>query len=432
MNVRELPPLQPLCDRHKHVVLLWDERIEGRALLGVGAKRSLLVASPTPGSWDSWNAFVEETQRREAWAFGWLGYDLHKSLGLAEPQERLPATPPHPGGWPLMCWWEPEVVVEWATGSTTPRLTTGEGALAQEVMRCLTSPRAEEQPTGRADAKAWHPLEPCWSEETYTSKFHQVHDALQRGDIYEMNLCMPWSGRAPGEASWSIFERLASQTRAPHTAYVQAGSWRTMCASPERFLAKRGRTLHSQPIKGTVKRGQTPEEDDALKHALATSEKEQAENVMIVDLVRNDLSRVAKPASVQVDELFGVHSFATVHQLISTVSCELRDDASLLDVMRATFPMGSMTGAPKESAVRHIAALEGQGRGIYSGCLGYQTPEGDFDLNVVIRTMLQDQSSGAIHATVGGAITLLADGNQEHEECLLKARALRECLRHEG
>ena len=153
---------------------------------------------------------------------------------------------------------------------------------------------------------------------------------------------------------------------------------------------------------------------------------------MIVDLVRNDLSRVAKPASVQVDELFGVHSFATVHQLISTVSCELRDDTSLLDIMRATFPMGSMTGAPKESAVRHIAALEGQGRGIYSGCLGYQTPEGDFDLNVVIRTMLQNQSTGAIHATVGGAITLLADGNQEHEECLLKARALRECLRHEG
>ena len=428
MNVRELPPLQPLCDRHKHVVLLWDERIEGRALLGVGAKRSLLVASPTPGSWDSWNAFVEETQRREAWAFGWLGYDLHESLDLAESHERLPASPPHPGGWPLMCWWEPEVVVEWAAGSMTPHLATGEGALAQEVMQFLTSPRAAEQVADRTDAEAWHPLEPCWSEEAYTSKFRQVQDALQRGDIYEMNLCMPWSGYAPGEASWSIFERLASHTRAPHTAYVQSGPWRTMCASPERFLAKRGRTLHSQPIKGTVKRGQTPEEDDALKYALATSEKEQAENVMIVDLVRNDLSRVAAADSVCVDELFGIHTFSTVHQMISSVSCTLAEGVTPLDIMQATFPMGSMTGAPKLSAMRHIAAMEEAGRGVYSGALGYVAPNGDWDLNVVIRSLMHHGETGRVDATFGGAITLLADAQEEYQECLLKAEALRQCL----
>ena len=140
---------------------------------------------------------------------------------------------------------------------------------------------------------------------------------------------------------------------------MQAGPWRTLCASPERFLAKRGSTLHSQPIKGTVKRGANDAEDDALRDALANSEKEQAENVMIVDLVRNDLSRVAERDSVTVDELFGIHSFATVHQMISSVSCTLRPDASPLDIMRATFPMGSMTGAPKLSAMKHIAQLEG-------------------------------------------------------------------------
>ena len=239
---------------------------------------------------------------------------------------------------------------------------------------------------------------------------------------------MPWSGRAPGEASWSIFERLASQTRAPHTAYVQAGSWRTMCASPERFLAKRGRTLHSQPIKGTVKRGQTPEEDDALKHALATSEKEQAENVMIVDLVRNDLSRVAAADSVNVDELFGIHTFSTVHQMISSISCTLAEGITPLDIMRATFPMGSMTGAPKLSAMRHIAALEEAGRGVYSGALGYVAPDGDWDLNVVIRSLMHHAETSRVDATFGGAITLLADAQEEYQECLLKAEALRQCL----
>ena len=430
MNVRDLPPLQPLCDRHTHVILLWDERIEGRALLGVGAKRSFLVASPTPGSWDSWNAFVEETQQREAWTFGWLGYDMHESLDLAEAHERLPAIPPHPGGWPLMCWWEPEVVVEWTAGSMTPNLVAGTGALAEEVIQSLTA-SPQETPTNHVTGAAledWQPLEPCWSEDTYKAKFDRIHEALQRGDIYEMNLCMPWSGRAPGEASWSIFERLASHTRAPHTAYVQAGPWRSMCASPERFLAKRGRTLHSQPIKGTVKRGQTPEEDDALKHALATSEKEQAENVMIVDLVRNDLSRVAAPDSVNVDELFGIHTFSTVHQMISSVSCTLADGVTPLDIMRATFPMGSMTGAPKLSAMRHIAALEETGRGVYSGAIGYVAPDGDWDLNVVIRSLMHRADNGRIDATFGGAITLLAEAHEEYQECLLKAEALRQCL----
>ena len=165
---------------------------------------------------------------------------------------------------------------------------------------------------------------PLRGREAYNAKFNAVRTALQRGDIYEMNLCMPWSGAAPADQSWTMFERLAANTKAPHSAYVQAGPWRTLCASPERFLAKRWNTLHSQPIKGTVKRGATEAEDNALRDALANSEKEQAENVMIVDLVRNDLSRVAERDSVNVDELFGIHSFATVHQMISSVSCTLQ------------------------------------------------------------------------------------------------------------
>lgn len=425
-NTRPLPDLRVLLEGHQDACLLWDERMTQHAFLAVGSVRSLTVHQPLEGDWQAWDAFMRETQSRNAWAFGWIGYDAHHTLAGHDDAGLSPLPSPSPE-FPVMHWNEPEVVVAWKPGSDTPEVIHGPTPDWLDGLR--PSKGSTEVPQA---VPAAVPLTPLWTRDEYLERFEAVHRALRRGDLYEMNLCMPWRGDAPGADAWNLFRRLAHTTRAPHSAFIQKGNLRIHSASPERFLQKQGARLTSQPIKGTIRRGATEEEDQRLRDTLANDEKERAENVMIVDLVRNDLSRVAKPASVQVDELFGVHSFATVHQLISTVSCELRDDASLLDIMRATFPMGSMTGAPKESAVKHIAALEGQGRGIYSGCLGYQTPEGDFDLNVVIRTMLQDQSSGAIHATVGGAITLLADGNQEHEECLLKARALRECLRHEG
>ena len=427
MVVRPLPPLNALCAKHEHVVLFWDERVEGRALLGVGARRSLSIAHPTPGDWALWEAFVKEGERRNAWTVGWLGYDLHASLDLARDGQTPTVVPEHPGGWPLLVWWEPEVVVEWPVGQSEAVLVWGDEApWADEVLAAARGELAESAPQPAPDS--WSALTPSWSEYEYRMRFEEVHRALQRGDIYEMNLCVPWEGRAPGDGSWSIFSKLAEKTKAPHTAYVQAGMWRTLCASPERFLAKRGTKLLSQPIKGTVRRGSTPTEDEALKAQLASSEKERAENVMIVDLVRNDLSRVAERGSVAVEELFGIHTFDTVHQMISTVSCTLRSEVSTLDILRATFPMGSMTGAPKLSAMNHIARLEGTGRGVYSGAIGYVEPSGDWDLNVVIRSLMHRADSGRVDATVGGAITLLSQAEFEYEECLLKAEALRQCL----
>lgn len=429
MKVRALPPLQPLCELHNHVVLLWDERIEGRALLGVGAQRSILVNTPRSGDWALWEAFIQASVAKSSWSFGWLSYDLHESLDLATDGECASPVPSHPSAWPAMHWWEPEVVVEWAPGAASPSILSGEESpLAQETMTILHLSDESIPKAAPAHTESWTPLTPSWSREAYEAKFKAVQAALQRGDIYEMNLCMPWSGTAPSDQSWAMFERLAASTRAPHSAYVQAGPWRTLCASPERFLAKRGSTLHSQPIKGTVKRGANDAEDALLKDALASSEKEQAENVMIVDLVRNDLSRVAERDSVTVDELFGIHTFATVHQMISSVSCTLRPNASPLDIMRATFPMGSMTGAPKLSAMKHIAQLEEIGRGLYSGALGYVCPNGDWDLNVVIRSLMHHADTGRVDATFGGAITLLAEAESEYDECLLKAQALRNCL----
>ena len=430
MNVRPLPFLNALCAEHEHVVLFWDERVEGRALLGVGARKSMSVAKPTNGDWALWEAFLLEGRQREAWTVGWIGYDMHHSLGLTNQKKGLEEVVDHPGGWPLLMWWEPEVIVEWKPGQVDPQLIAGESlSWAAEVLRCVHDQTQNSLPHEGASKEAdWQPLTPRWTREGYRAKFETVHRALRRGDIYEMNLCMPWVGRAPGHASWSVFERLAARTKAPHSAYVQAGNWRSMCASPERFLRKRGDRLQSQPIKGTVRRGSTLEEDAALKKVLSKSEKEQAENVMIVDLVRNDLSRVAAKNSVEVDELFGIHSFATVHQMISSVSCVLRDDASPLDILRATFPMGSMTGAPKLSAMTQISRLEETGRGVYSGSFGYLEPNGDWDFNVVIRSLMHRVDTGRVDATVGGAITLLSEADAEFDECLLKAEALHECL----
>jgi para-aminobenzoate synthetase component 1 len=204
-----------------------------------------------------------------------------------------------------------------------------------------------------------------------------------------------------------------------------------MSGSPERFLKREGDRLMSQPIKGTVRRGRSAEEDNALIDTLQSSEKERAENVMIVDLVRNDLSRIAQKATVEVTELCGIHSFQTVHQMVSTIECRLDKDKGLSDILRATFPMGSMTGAPKISAMKHIDRIEPEGRGSYSGSIGYITPTGDFDFNVLIRSLFHNSKTESLVANVGGAITSLSDAHQEYEECMLKAEAILKAVSHE-
>ena len=450
---RPLPPLQPLVDAHSDVHLLWDERLSSRALLAVGNRRSLTVHAPERGAWAAWQAFVTASRARGEWVFGWIGYDMHEGLALAEPAAKPHLPSPHPGEWPLLHWVVPEVVLEWPSGATKPKVVQGAGSeLALSVLATLdeAGPTAREARGAEAEADEAHeasgagaacardkhgagtpastPLTPGWSKDTYVTKFNDVHRALKRGDLYEMNLCMPWHGTLNGTESWATFERLATATRAPHSAYLQAGPWRMLSASPERFVERRGNTLRSQPVKGTVRRGNTDDEDAKLAEAMQASEKERAENVMIVDLVRNDLSRVATPRSVDVEELFGLRTLATVHQLVSTVRCEVSPNVSELDILTALFPMGSMTGAPKLSAMDCIARVEETGRGVYSGTVGYVAPSGDFDLNVVIRTLLHNAETGRVDATVGGAITLLADAEQEHAECLLKAEALRTCL----
>jgi len=214
----------------------------------------------------------------------------------------------------------------------------------------------------------------------------------------------------------------------PFANYFKINDHYIISATPERFLSRRGRKLISQPIKGTSSRNSDFIKDTEQKEALYSNEKERAENVMIVDLVRNDLTKSAKQGTVRVEELFGVYSFKQVHQMISTVVCDLDENLSNAKIISNTFPMGSMTGAPKISAMQLAEKYESSKRGVYSGAVGYFAPNADFDFNVVIRTLLYNAKNKYLSFHVGSAITLDSDPEGEYEECLLKGKAIIDVL----
>lgn len=253
---------------------------------------------------------------------------------------------------------------------------------------------------------------------------HHIH----RGDIYEANFCQEFFAENTVIDALKTYEKLNDISRSPFATFMKHGKNYLLSASPERYLKKLGNTVISQPIKGTARRSQKISEDRKLKKRLEEDVKERAENIMIVDLVRNDLSKSALKGSVSVEELCKVYSFAQVHQMVSTVTAKVPESQNPVELLRETFPMGSMTGAPKVSAMKIIEALEATRRGLYSGAVGYFTPENDFDFNVVIRSILYNKAKEFVSFSVGGAITAKASPEKEYEECLLKAKAMRTVL----
>ena len=411
-----IPDLSSLCESESHVVLLYDQSPNRSCLLGIGVKRELLFKKSEPGILEALEQFSKEGN---AWTFGWFGYDLKNDI------ENLETRNPDALGHPVLAWWEPEIVIQFSDSSVDVLSGDINDPRTQEALQAINQKR-EMKEVGGMGKMVW-----SWDKSKYLQAFDDVKHLIQNGDVYELNLCMPLKGKASSNASWPLFCRLQNLTQAPFGGYLQCRSARIMSGSPERFLKREGNRLMSQPIKGTSRRGRSAEEDNALIHALQSSEKERAENVMIVDLVRNDLSRIAQKATVEVTELCGIHSFQTVHQMVSTIECRLRKDKGLSDILRATFPMGSMTGAPKISAMKHIDRIELEGRGSYSGSIGYITPTGDFDFNVLIRSLFHNSETEALVANVGGAITSLSDAHQEYEECMLKADAVVKAVSNE-
>ena len=266
------------------------------------------------------------------------------------------------------------------------------------------------------------------SKESYLNKAQQMLSHIYRGDIYEANFCMEFYAEDAVINPLETYSKLNAISKPPFAVYFKNHKHYLLCASPERYIRKVGSKIISQPIKGTAKRSEDKVEDDAIKQELLVNEKERSENIMIVDLVRNDLSHTAKKESVKVEELCGAYTFKQVHHLVSTVVSHVADGHSPVDVIKTTFPMGSMTGAPKISAMKIIEDLEETRRGLYSGAVGYFTPNGDFDFNVVIRSILYNENSKYVSFSVGSAITAEAKPESEYEECLLKAKAMRTVL----
>lgn len=264
--------------------------------------------------------------------------------------------------------------------------------------------------------------------ESYIAKVNEFLEAIQRGQVYEANFCMEFFAQNAIIDPLSIFQKLNAISKSPFASYFKRQNHFLMSASPERYLKKTGNKLISQPIKGTSKRFDDPILDNDSKNFLIQNPKERAENIMIVDLVRNDLSKTATKGSVQVEELCKVYSYKQVHQMISTIVSEVEHHLSPVSIIQSSFPMGSMTGAPKIAAMELIEQFEETKRGLYSGSIGYFTPSGDFDFNVVIRSILYNKQNQYLSFSVGSAITAESIPENEYKECLLKAKAMFDVL----
>ncbi|MDF0717327.1 anthranilate synthase component I family protein [Muricauda sp. 334s03] len=264
--------------------------------------------------------------------------------------------------------------------------------------------------------------------DAYFDKANRFLEHIHRGDIYEANFCQEFYAEEVDIDPWETYRKLNAISEPPFAAFAKLDDNYLMCASPERYIKKIGQKVISQPIKGTARRGKDELEDKKIKKELSQDQKERSENIMITDLVRNDLSKSALQGSVEVKELCKPYTFKQVHQLISTIVSKVQPGKNPLELIKETFPMGSMTGAPKISAMNIIEELEETKRGLYSGAVGYFAPNGDFDFNVVIRSILYNATKRYVSFSVGSAITSKSDPEMEYAECLLKAKAMRTVL----
>jgi para-aminobenzoate synthetase component 1 len=357
-------------------------------------------------------SFLDEQKHLNKWVFGYLGYDLKNRLENL--QSLNPCTIPFPDS---LCF-EPLHLFRWHNDTIYVSSSLSEQALLAEIQD-FTHPHIQEK-LGKIEAQV--------DFETYCQNIEHIKNHIIEGDIYELNYCIEFLAKDTCINPLDTYLRLCELSPMPFSAMLKAQDQYILCASPERFLKKIGQKLISQPIKGTIRRGTNPEEDEANYQKLRNSEKEIAENMMIVDLVRNDLARSAVIGSTKVVEFFGIYPFRQVFQMISTIEAELHPDSSPQKAIANAFPMGSMTGAPKIKAMELIERYENTKRGVFSGAIGYFSPEGNFDFNVVIRSIFYDAIHQKLSFLVGSAITYDAQAQDEYQECLLKAQAIREVL----
>ena len=375
-------------------------------LIAFGTEQELVAT--TGNAFTSLKSFVNENKD---WMFGLFCYDLKGEI------EDIPDSKTDKLNFPDLYFFIPDNLI--AIKNDEIQVLKGGSDILQKI----------ENINLEADSTTLEiKIAPKFTREEYISSVNKIKQHIKRGDIYEMNFCQEFFSENAYIDPLSVYHKLTAISPTPFAGFFKIGGKYILSATPERFLSKRGSTLTSQPIKGTAKRSQNQAEDLRIKVELQNSQKEQAENVMIVDLVRNDLTKSAVKGTVKVDELFGIYTFPQVHQMISSISCELSPDVHFIDAIKNTFPMGSMTGAPKLRAMQLINEYERSKRGAYSGSFGYIDPSGDFDFNVVIRSILYNTETAYLSFQVGGAITYESDAEKEYEECLVKASAIMKVL----
>lgn len=382
-------------------------------LLAAGIKRKLEINSGQ-APFSALQSFIDDT--KNGWLFGHLGYDLKNEL------EELSSEHPDHIGFPDLYFFEPSVLIRINESELTIEADDPAG-----IFTAINTVSLPVFPENSQDITIRNRLK----KEEYISIIKQLRQHILRGDCYEINFCQEFFAENAVIDPLQVYLHLSEVSPNPFSAFYRLNDKWLLCASPERFLNKKGSLLLSQPIKGTSKR--MPGDialDKQNRDDLYLSAKDRSENVMVVDLVRNDLAKVCTEGTVKVDELYGIYSFPQVHQMISTISGEMKDGTSFSDIMRAMFPMGSMTGAPKKRVMELIEQYETTKRNIFSGAIGYISPQGDFDLNVVIRSIFYNQSSQYLSFMTGSGITFYSDPIKEWEECEVKAEAMKEAIKN--
>lgn len=379
-------------------------------LLAAGVKRQIKA--------DAGNALRQLQQfigERQSWLFGHLSYDLKNEI------EEVCSASPDNIQFPDLFFFEPEVVIKLSEKEMTIE--------ADEPAKIFAAISGAASDTISVPGTSGIKVQSRLSQKEYISVIKDLRQHILRGDCYEINFCQEFFAENAGINPVQVYQRLSAVSPNPFSALYRMNDNWLLCASPERFIKKQGEYIFSQPIKGTATRIlNDKDEDDRNKKALKHSAKDRSENVMVVDLVRNDLAKVCEEGTVRVDELYGIYSFPQVHQMISTVSGKLKKDISFSEIIRATFPMGSMTGAPKKRVMELIEQYEQIKRGIFSGAVGYISPDGDFDFNVVIRSIMYNAESKYLSFQAGSGITFYSKPENEWEECLLKAAAIKKVL----
>lgn len=416
----------------KNQLLIWSQQFREVVFLDSnnypqhysGYDVILAVDAFTSIKTDYHNAFEDLKQYQQQskdWLFGYLSYDLKNDT------EKLVSTNSDGLYFPDLFFFQPKKLF-FLKGSELEicylNMCDDEVEIDFSEITGLPIPNPESQNTKNERIEIQQRI----SKERYVEKINKMLSHIHRGDIYEANFCMEFYAEDFTIDPLIVFQKLNSISEPPFAAFFKNNTDFLICSSPERYLRKENSKIISQPIKGTSKRFDDPVLDEESKNELEQNPKERSENIMIVDLVRNDLSHTATKGSVHVEELCGIHSFKQVHQMVSTIISEVDASTSPIEIIKTTFPMGSMTGAPKIAAMQIIEELEETKRGLYSGALGYFTPSGNFDFNVVIRSIAYNAKEKYISFSVGSAITALSEPEKEYEECLLKAKAMREVL----